>query len=119
MCKETTEGRRFDQMVKGNISIKKVSEHRYKITFKIGKFLVYQVWDKYGVILNNKCAVDYVSAKKWVTAFKKSNEELEDGDEPLFTPTIIIKVIYYKVEIETITSFGIVFIRPGSDSWLK
>jgi len=65
MCKETTEGRSFDQIVKGNVSIKKVSEHRYKITFsKIGKFLVYQVWDKDSVDLNNKRAVDYVSAKK-------------------------------------------------------
>ena len=96
MCKDTTECRSFDQIFKGNVSIKKVSEYRYKITFsKIGKFLVYQVWDKDSVDLNNKRAVDYVSAKKWVTAFKKSNEELEDGDEPLFTPTIIIiKVIY-------------------------
>jgi hypothetical protein len=92
MCKETTEGRSFDQIVKGNVSIKKVSEHRYKITFsKIGKFLVYQVWDKDSVDLNNKRAVDYVSAKKWVTAFKKSNEELEDGDEHLFTPTTIME----------------------------
>ena len=92
MCKDTTEGRSFDQIFKGNVSIKKVSEYRYKITFsKIGKFLVYQVWDKDSVDLNNKRAVDYVSAKKWVTAFKKSNEELEDGDEPLFTPTTIME----------------------------
>jgi hypothetical protein len=92
MCKETTEGRSFDQIVKGNVSIKKLSEHRYRITFsEIGKFLVYQVWDKDSVKLNKKRAVGYVSAKKWVTAFKKSNEELEDRDEPLFTPTTIME----------------------------
>jgi hypothetical protein len=32
----------FDQIVKGNVNIKKLSKYRYRITFsKIGKFLVY------------------------------------------------------------------------------
>jgi hypothetical protein len=92
MYKNVTEGQSFDQIVKGNISIKRLSEHRYRITFsKIGKFLVYQVWDKDNVILNNKRDVDYVSAKKWVNAFKKYNEELEDNDKLLFTPTTVME----------------------------
>jgi hypothetical protein len=93
MSQEVTESRSFDQIVKGNISIKKLSEHRYRITFsKIGKFLVYQVWDKDNVNkINDKRSVGYVSAKKWVKAFKESNEELEDNDEPLFTPTTIME----------------------------
>jgi hypothetical protein len=82
----------FDQIVKGNISIKKLSEHRYRITFsKIGKFLMYQVWDKDSEILNKKRAVGYVSAKDWVKVFKKGNEELEENGKPLFTPTTIME----------------------------
>ena len=92
MSQETTESRSFDQIVKGDVSIKKLSEHRYRITFsKIGKFLVYQVWDKDNVILNKKRKVGYTSAKDWVKAFKKNNEELEDNDKPLFTPTTIME----------------------------
>ena len=91
MSQETTESPSFDQIVKGNVSIKKLSEHRYRITFsKIGKFLMYQVWDKDSPALNKKRSVGYVSAKKWVKAFKESNEELEN-DEPLFTPTTIME----------------------------
>jgi len=87
MSQEVTESRSFDQIVKGKIRIKKLSEHRYRITFsKIGNFLVYQVWDKDNVNkINDKRSVRYVSAKKWVKAFK------EDNDEPLFTPTTIME----------------------------
>jgi hypothetical protein len=92
MSQETAESPSFDQIVKGNVSIKKLSEHRYRITFsKIGKFLMYQVWDKDSVNLNKKRSVGYVSAKKWVKEIKKYNEELEDNDEPLFTPTTIME----------------------------
>jgi hypothetical protein len=92
MSQETTESRSFDQIVKGNVSIKKLSSHRYRITFnKIGDFLLYQVWDKDSPALNKKRKVDYVSAKNWVKAFKKHNEELEDSDKPLFAPTTIME----------------------------
>ena len=70
----------FDQIVKGNVSIKKVCKHKYKITFsKIGKFLMYQVWDKDSKNLNSNRSVFYVSAKEWVNTFKKGNEYLEIG----------------------------------------
>jgi hypothetical protein len=89
---ETTESPSFDQNVKGNVSIKKLSEHKYKITFsKIGKFLMYQVWDKDSVKLNKKRKVGYVSAKRWVKVFEKGNEKLKDNVKPLFTPTTIIE----------------------------
>ena len=92
MSQETTESRSFDQIVKGDVSIKKLSEHRYRITFsKIGKFLMYQVWDKDNVNLNKKREVGYVSAKKWVKEIKKYNEELEDNGKPLYTPTTIME----------------------------
>ena len=82
----------FDQIVKGNVSIKKLSKHKYKITFsKIGKFLMYQVWDKDNVNnINDKRIVQYVSAKKWVKIFKGYNEKLENK-KPLFRPTTIME----------------------------
>jgi len=82
----------FDQIVKGNVCIKKSSKDEYRITFsKIGKFLMYQVWDKDSVDLNNKRIVKYVSAKEWVTTFKANNKYLEIIGKPLFTPTTIME----------------------------
>ena len=79
----------FDQIVKGNVNIKKLSKYKYRITFsKIGKFLVYQVWDKDDVKMNAKRQVGYVSAKEWVKLFKTLNNSL---DKPLFTPTTIME----------------------------
>ena len=87
------QSRSFDQIVKGNVSIKKLSKYKYKITFsKIGKFLMYQVWDKDNANnINDKRVVQYVSAKNWVKVFKKDNERLEDNGKPLFTPTTIME----------------------------
>jgi hypothetical protein len=77
----------FDQIVKGDVCIKKLSKYRYRITFsKIGKFLVYQVWDKDDVKMNAKRQVGYVSAKEWVKLFKTLN-----NSKPLFTPTTIME----------------------------
>ena len=90
MSQQTTESRGYDQIVKGNVSIKKLSSHRYRITFsEIDDFLLYQVWDKDSPALNKKRKVGYVSAKKWVKAFKKSNEEL--NSKPLYAPTTIME----------------------------
>ena len=89
MSQDTTKSPNFDQIVKGNVSIKKLSSHRYRITFsKIGDFLLYQVWDKDSPSLNKKRKVGYVSAKKWVKAFKKYNKEV---DKPLYTPTTVME----------------------------
>ena len=83
----------FDQIVKGNVGIKKISKHKYKITFsKIGKFLVYQVWDKDNLNnINDKRAVFYLTAKEWVNDFIKQNKTLKENDKPLFTPTTIME----------------------------
>ena len=82
----------FDQIVKGNGIIKKLSKDKYRVTFnKIGKFLLYQVWDKDSIDLNNNRVVQYVSAKNWVKEFKKYNEDLKDKGKPLFTPTTIME----------------------------
>jgi hypothetical protein len=82
----------FDQIVKGNVSIKKLSKDKYRITFsKIGKFLLYQVWDKDSVNLNKKRSVGYVSAKQWIKNFKRYNTYLDNNYEPSFTPTTIME----------------------------
>jgi hypothetical protein len=83
----------FDQIVKGNVNIKKLSKQRYRITFsKIGKFLMYQVWDKDDANKqNDNRVVKYVSAKEWVTSFKKTNNILEENKKPLFTPTTVME----------------------------
>jgi hypothetical protein len=83
----------FDQIVKGNVTIKKLSKYRYKITFsKIGKFLIYQVWDKDNVNnINDKRIVKYVSAKNWVNSFVEQNKKLKRDNKPLFTPTTIME----------------------------
>ena len=82
----------FDQIVKGDVSIKKLSKYMYRITFsKIGKFLMYQVWDKDSVNLNKKRIVQYVSANEWVKNFKGYNKYLDKNGKPLFTPTIIME----------------------------
>ena len=83
----------FDQVVKGNVAIKKMSKHNYKITFnKIGKFLVYQVWDKDNAgNLNSYRPVFYLSAKKWIDHFNSMNKDLKQKKKPLFTPTTIME----------------------------
>lgn len=40
-------GRKYDQVVKGDIRISRINKNNYKINFdKIGKFLLYQIWDE-------------------------------------------------------------------------
>ncbi len=79
--------------MKGDVTIKKLSKHKYKITFsKIGKFLIYQVWDKDNVNnINDKRAVFYASAKKAINNFITLNKVLKENDKPLFTPTTIME----------------------------
>ena len=85
----------FDQIVKGNVCIKKLSKHKYRITFsKIGKFLVYQVWDKDNVgDQNSKRRVFNLLAKTWINDFIQQNRDLEESGKPLFTPTTIIETV--------------------------
>ena len=70
----------------------------YRITFrKIGKFLMYQVWDKdnavnkYGVNNNDKRLVYYLFAKTWVELFRQIQKSNNKNDELVFTPTAIME----------------------------
>jgi hypothetical protein len=97
----------FDQIVKGNVSIKKLSKYRYRITFsKIDKFLVYQVWDKDNANSENyNRIVLFLSAKEWVKNFNNMNKDLEQKNKPLFTPTTIM-------ETECDRNFAFVLDKP-------
>lgn len=90
---EADKNREFDQIVKGDVTIIKLSKYRYRITFsKISNFLMYQVWDKDNINnINDERNVGYVPAKKWVNGFKKYNEDLKNAGKPLFTPTTIME----------------------------
>ena len=69
-----------------------MSKHNYKITFsKIEKFLIYQVWDKDNVNLNEKRIIFYQSATQWVNSFVERNKKLKRDNKPLFTPTTIME----------------------------
>lgn len=85
----------FDQIVKGDVSIKKLKNKKnmYRITFsKIGKFLIYQVWDKDNVgNINAKRSVFRAPAKDWVNEFIKQNKDLKEKGKELFTPTTIME----------------------------
>jgi len=83
----------FDQVVKGNVYIKKLSKTKYKIKFsKIHKFLRYQVWSDSSKSLNENRKVYYEDAKNWVKDFNNLNNSLKDSDKPLFSPTTVMEI---------------------------
>lgn len=65
----------------------------YRITFsKIGKFLIYQVWDKDNIgNINAKRRVYRLPAKEWVNDFITYNKLLKQLGKELFTPTTIME----------------------------
>lgn len=84
---------KFDQAVKGNIYIKKLSKYQYKITFnKISKFLRYQVWSDIYKPLNKVRSVHYENAKKWITNINNLNKSLKDSNKHPFTPTTVMEI---------------------------
>jgi len=85
----------FDQIVKGNVIIKRLSEKKYKITFsKISKFIKYQVWSDSSKTLNENRKVYYESARLWITKFNYLNASLskDSNKPPLFKPTTIMEI---------------------------
>jgi hypothetical protein len=87
----------FDQVVEGNVDIKKLSKNKYKIKFnKISKFLKYQTWSDSSKTLNDDRAVYYEDAKKWMKNFNILNSSLKAVDQPLFTPTTVMEIGNHK-----------------------
>jgi len=85
--------RDFDQVVKGDVKIKKLSDLEYQITFRnIGDFLVYQVWNKDNLNQQNDSRnVTTVLAENWINNFIRTNNKLRDTNKPLFTPTTLVE----------------------------
>jgi len=82
--------RSFDQVVQGNVNIKKLNKKNYKITFsKIGDFLVYQTWSDTFNTVNDSRHIVNMTAKQWVNLFIKYNDEHDDNK---FTPTTVMKI---------------------------
>jgi hypothetical protein len=74
----------YDQVLSGNVIIKKVSsdEYTHKITFSkknIGNVLMYQVWSDSSVEFNNRRIVKQVKATTWV---KQAFRKIENGTVP-------------------------------------
>ena len=83
----------FDQVVEGNVDIKKLSKYNYRITVsEISKFLKYQVWSDSSKKLNEKRSVFYQKANKWVNNFNSLNAALKASNKPLFTPTTVMEI---------------------------
>ena len=89
--------REYDQILSGDVKIKKVKsdDYTHKITFSkknISKVLMYQVWSDTSVDLNNDRIVKEVKATTWVkSAFRK----VEDGSlDNLSRDCDVVKVAY-------------------------
>lgn len=92
--------REYDQILSGDVKIKKVSsdDYTHKITFSkknISKVLMYQVWSDTSAKLNDDRIVKEVKATSWVkSAFRK----VEDGSlDNLSRDCDVVKVAYNPV----------------------
>jgi hypothetical protein len=84
---------KFDQVVQGNIDIKKLNKKKYKITFsEIHKFLNYQIWSDSSQQSNENRIVYYQKAKQWIQKFNSLNTSLKASNKPLFNPTTVMKI---------------------------
>jgi len=76
---------KFDQVVKGNVTISKIGFQKYKIIFqKVMDFTLYQVWDNKSN--NNQRLIINDNSKKWQE--RLINEQKKNG----FTPTTIMEI---------------------------
>jgi len=83
----------FDQVVEGNVDIKKLSKKNYKIKFsKISKILKYQTWSESSKTLNDDRSVYYQKAKTWINDFNFFNRLNKSSNKPLFTPTTVMEI---------------------------
>jgi len=84
----------YDQVVKGNVDIKKLSKKNYQIKFnKIRKFVKYQEWSDSSKTLNgNNRSIYYQNAISWVKSFNYFNRSLKASKKPLFTPSTVMEI---------------------------
>ena len=92
--------REYDQILSGDVKIKKVSsdDYTHKITFSkknISKVLMYQVWSDTSAKLNDNRIVKEVKATSWV---KSAFRTVEDGSlDNLSSDCYYVKVAYNPV----------------------
>ena len=83
--------REYDQIVSGDVSIKKKGDHKYKIAFnQISDFLLYQVWSDQTPNFNNDRKVFNVKATDWVKAAFPNPPA-----NPPFQPTCVMELDFY------------------------
>ena len=89
--------REYDQILSGDVKIKKVSsdEYTHKITFSkknISKVLMYQVWSDSSVELNNDRKVREIDA---TTGVKAAFRKIEDGSLDNLSPDCDVVTLVY------------------------
>ena len=90
-----TPKREFDQILSGDVKIKKLnnSNNEYKITFckkNISKVLMYQTWSSTSAALNGDRRVGEVKAKDWVKVFFPKTPYATYAIP--FTPTTVMEI---------------------------
>ena len=96
-CAPILPSREYDQLLSGNVTIKKVSsdEYTHKITFSkknISKVLMYQTWSTSSVDLNNSRVVTEIKATTWA---KEVFRKVEDGSlDNLSSDCDVVKLAY-------------------------
>jgi hypothetical protein len=86
----------FDQIIKGDVVIKKLSKHQYRITFsKVygDRFFFYQVFNKDNTdSVNDQRFAAYIPLKNPVNMYKDVNDVNTLLNNFLFTPTTIMEL---------------------------
>jgi hypothetical protein len=78
--------RKYDQIVRGNVTIKKNNDG-FKITFsKISKMLIYQIWSNKDASIDKKRNVKYVKVKDWI------KKQFEKTENIAYTPTCVMNL---------------------------
>jgi hypothetical protein len=93
---KTAIGSGIDQILKGDVIIKKLSKYQYKITFsKVygDRFFVYQVFNKDNTDnINDQRFAAYIPIKNLENVYKYINFRNTTFNKPLFTPTTIMEL---------------------------
>ena len=92
---QTALGSGVDQILKGDVIIKKLSKYQYKITFsKVygDRFFLYQVFDNNKNNINDQRFAAYIPIKNIENAYKNINYRNTIFNKLLFTPTTIMEL---------------------------
>ena len=106
---KTAFGSGVDQILKGDVIIKKLSKYQYKITFsKVygDRFFVYQVFNKDNTNnINDQRFASYIPIKNIENVYKNINYRKTNFNKPLFTPTTIMELPDFR-QFAFVISYG-------------